>query len=130
MINTQCHFLIILLRSSIIDGLVVISTVSVWWKYPTVFCYCASLHNSAFSEVTAAVWNWLWWEYLLQTNWQTLHIKRWFSVLSMNWTGFGKLQPVGQIQPMVCFYKVLLENSHAQLFTCCLQLLLYSGRVE
>ena len=28
--------------------------------------------------------------------------------------GFGKLWPVSQFQPVICFYKVLLENSQAE----------------
>lgn len=43
----------------------------------------------------------------------------------------GNLQPIDQIQPAASFYKVLLQNSYAHLFTDCLWLFAYhSGRVE
>lgn len=41
-------------------------------------------------------------------------------VLVITWTGFGKLKPVSQIQPQICFHKVLLEKSQQHLLMCCL----------
>ena len=45
-----------------------LSVVPISWKYYLMICYCASLLNSAFSDVILAAWNQSQWQYLCHRN--------------------------------------------------------------
>lgn len=52
-----------------------LSVVSVWWKYHLMMCYCTSLPSSLISDVMLASWNQSCREYLKHRNQQMLQVR-------------------------------------------------------